>query len=322
MIIGIAYDKREDYSFNSDASYFDFTTAAELSYVKQTLEKCGHTVKLLGNYYDILKAVACEMLNDIDLVFNMSEGLKSRNREGTVPILLEMAKIPYTGTDAYGLGLCLNKYHSKIIADYLGIQTPEYFMVNSKEDIVKKEPAFFPYVLKPIYEGTSSGIKLVKSYNEYALEASYLFDTFHQPILCEKYIDGREFTVSLIGTGADTTTIGIVETLRKNGMPIGIFSSKDKMYGNCKRALVQNMSEQTKDLALDQAIRFHNFAECRDLNRIDYRMDSNGNLFFLEANPLPGLSNSSAFPNCCILNGIPFEDAMKKVIESALKRYA
>ena len=82
------------------------------------------------------------------------------------------------------------------------------------------------------------------------------------------------------------------------------------------------MSEQTKDLALDQAIRFHNFAECRDLNRIDYRMDSNGNLFFLEANPLPGLSNSSAFPNCCILNGIPFEDAMKKVIESALKRYA
>ena len=271
MIIGIAYDKREDYSFNSDASYFDFTTAAELSYVKQTLEKCGHTVKLLGNYYDILKAVACEMLNDIDLVFNMSEGLKSRNREGTVPILLEMAKIPYTGTDAYGLGLCLNKYHSKIIADYLGIQTPEYFMVNSKDDIVKKEPAF---------------------------------------------------TVSLIGTGADTTTIGIVETLRKNGMPIGIFSSKDKMYGNCKRALVQNMSEQTKDLALDQAIRFHNFAECRDLNRIDYRMDSNGNLFFLEANPLPGLSNSSAFPNCCILNGIPFEDAMKKVIESALKRYA
>lgn len=321
MIIGIAYDKREDYSFNSDVCYFDFTTAAELSYVKQTLEKCGHTVKLLGNYYNILKLAAGDMLNDIDLVFNMSEGLKSRNREGTVPILLEMAKIPYTGTDAYGLGLCLNKYHSKIIAGYLEIPTPEYFLVNNEDDIKKKEPAYFPYVLKPIYEGTSSGVKLVKSYNEYTSEAAYLLNTFQQPVLCEKYIDGREFTVSLIGTGADTTVIGIVETLRKDGTPIGIFSSEDKIYGNCKRTLAQNIPEQIKELAFDQAIRFHNFTECRDLNRIDYRMDGNGNLFFLEANPLPGLSISSAFPNCCILNGIPIEDAMKKIIESALKRY-
>lgn len=321
MIIGIAYDKRDDYSLTSDAGYFDFTTAAELSYVKQTLEKCGHAVKLLGNYYHILKNIASDMFNEVDLVFNMSEGLKSRNREGSVPVLLEMAKIPYTGTDAYGLGLCLNKYHSKIMAEYLDIPTPEFCLVRTKDDIQKNMPARFPCVLKPIYEGTSSGIKLVKSNNEYISEVADLLDTFQQPVLCEKYIDGREFTVSLIGTGVDTNVVGIVETLRKDGTPIGIFSSKDKMYGNCKRTLVQNMPKQVKGLAFDQAIKFHNFVECKDLNRIDYRMDGDGNLFFLEANPLPGLSMSSAFPNCCILNGISFENAMEKIIESALKRY-
>lgn len=321
MIIGIAYDRKEDYGFNGDACYFDFTTVAELSYVKKTIENCGHTVKLLGNYYNILNSISNDMLKDIDLVFNMSEGLKSRNREGSVPILLEMAKIPYTGTDAYGLGLFLNKYHSKIIAEHLGILTPEYFLINNSDDI-QKELTCFPYVLKPIYEGSSSGIKLVRSYSEYTLEALYLLNTFQQPILCERYIEGREFTVSLIGTGVATNAIGMIETLRKNGTPIGIFSSEDKIYGNCKRSLVQNVPKQTEEVAIAQAIKLHNFAECRDLNRIDYRMDQDGNLYFLEANPLPGLSISSAYPNCCKLNGISFEEAIIRIIESALKRYA
>ena len=322
MVIGIAFDKKEDYSFENDAAYFDFTTAAELSNVKKALEKCGYTVKLLGNYQSILSQLANNKLKDIDLVFNMSEGIKSRNREGAVPSLLEMAQIPYTGTDAYGLSLCLNKYHSKIIAEHLGIQTAEYFIINSPEDIEGKKIISFPYVLKPILEGTSSGVKLVNSYEEYASTAQALLQIFDQPLLCEQYIDGREFTVSLIGTGTDTIVVGIIETVRKNGAPLVIFSSEDKIYGNCKRILVQNMTTDIKNLAFNWAIKFHHFVECRDLNRIDYRMDKDGKLYFLEANPLPGLSLTSAFPNCCLLNDIPFEDAMNKIIQSALKRYS
>ena len=140
--------------------------------------------------------------------------------------------------------------------------------------------------------------------------------------MCEQYIEGREFTVSLIGTGVDTTPVGIIETVRKNGSPLRIFTSEDKVYGNCKRILAHNVTANLKEQAFNWAIKFHHFVECRDLNRIDYRMDKEENLYFLEANPLPGLSLSSAFPNCCELNKIPFEDAMNKIIQSALKRYS
>ena len=321
MRIGLAYDTKEDYSFEGDASYFDFTTLAELSYVKHSIERCGHTTSLLGNYSNILKQYFSTQLNSIDLVFNMSEGLKSRNREGSVPSLLEMANIPFVGSDAYALSLCLNKHHSKIMAEHLNILTPEYFIINALNDIKEKTPRSYPCVLKPIYEGTSSGIKLVKSYNEYILVAELLLNIFQQPILCEKYIEGREFTVSLIGTGADTTAVGMIETVRKNGLPIGIFSSDDKMYSACIRKLPHDIPDEIKNRALDWAIKFHTFTECRDLNRIDYRLDAYGNLYFLEANPLPGLSISSAFPNCCLLHKLSFEDALQKIITSAIKRY-
>lgn len=322
MVIGIAYDKKEDYGFENDTSYFDFTTTAELSNVKQALEKCGYKVELLGNYQKIFKQLVSGELPKIDLVFNMSEGIKSRNREGAVPALLEMVQIPYTGTDAYGLSLCLNKHHSKIIAEYLGIRTPKYFIINSIDDILGKKLTAFPYVIKPILEGSSSGVKLINSYDDCISIAKQLLNTFHQPLLCEEYIEGREFTVSLIGTGIDTTPVGIIETVRKNGSPLAIFSAEDKIYGNCKRILAHDLPDVTKECAFHWAIKFHQFIDGRDINRIDYRMDKNGNLYFLEANPLPGLSRTSAFPNCCILNNLSFEDAINNVINSTLKRYS
>ena len=256
MVIGIAFDRKEDYCFDNDATYFDFTTPAELSNVKTTLEKCGFTVKLLGNYQNIFKQLSDGSLKDMDLVFNMSEGIKSRNREGFVPSLLEMGNIPYTGTDAYGLSLSLNKYHSKIIAEHIGIRTPKYFIINDITDLVEKKPASYPSVLKPILEGTSSGVKLVNSYNEYISTARKLLYTFQQPVLCEKYIDGREFTVSLIGTGAETTVVGIIETVRKNGTSLGVFSSEEKIYCNCKRIPISSMSSNTKNLAFTWKTRF------------------------------------------------------------------
>lgn len=322
MKIGIAYDLKEDYRFENDASYFDFTTMAELSNVKQALEKCGYTVELLGNYQNIFNKLVNGELKEIDLVFNMSEGVKSRNREGAVPALLEMAEIPYTGTDAYGLCLCLNKYHSKIIAEHLEIRTPEYFIINTIDDITEEKLTDYPYVIKPILEGSSSGVKLIHSYDECIATAKSILDIFHQPLLCERYIEGREFTVSLIGTGSDTTVVGIVETIRKNGSPLAIFSAEDKIYGNCKRILAHDLSDSIKEIAFHWAIKFHQFIDGRDINRIDYRMDKNGNLYFLEANPLPGLSSTSAFPNCCILNHSSFEEILNKVIISALKRYS
>lgn len=321
MIIGIAYDTRDDYDFDSDVSYYDFTTIAEVSYVKQNIEKCGHEVVLLGNYKKILSMFQNGIFPKVDLVFNMSEGAKSRNREGLIPSLLEMYEIPYTGTDAYGLSICLNKLHSKIMAEYLHIDTPKYFTIFSEADLLQLCPDKYPAVLKPIYEGTSSGVIRILSYDEYLENGKKLFTTYRQPLICEEYIDGREFTVSLVGSGEDIEIIGIVETIRKNGDPIGIFSTDDKICGNCTRTHPHKLDQNIIDKAYNWALKLHKFFDCKDLNRIDYRMDADGQLYFLELNPLPGLSPSSAFPNCCLQYNLKFVDAIKRIIQSAMTRY-
>lgn len=321
MNIGIAYDIKEDYQFNDQNwSHFDFTTLSEVSHVKEALEKSGNHVHLLGNFEKLLSALQCNQLNGIDLVFNMSEGIQSRNREGWVPSLLEMYHKPYTGTDTYGLNLALNKLHTKVIASFLNISTPDFCFIES--EIEQEIPINFPCVLKPNYEGSSSGIVLVKNNAELNYYAKQLLHTYHQPVLCEHYIDGREFTVSLIGNGIQTHAIGIIETIRKDGTPIGIFTDQDKLHGCCARQIPTDLSEIIKQKAISQAIQIHRFIGCRDFNRIDYRMDKQGNLFFLEMNPLPGMGETSAFPICCELNGLEFHDVINEIVWQACSRYS
>lgn len=322
MIIGIAYDTKEDYSLNGDASFFDFSTLAEVSNLKKAIESCGHKVLLLGSYKRITSLIAQNEMADIDIVFNMCEGIGSRNREGLLPALMEANGIPYTGTDTYGLCLSLNKIHSKIIAEYLKINTPRYFVIEKNRKIIPDVNIQFPLVVKPAYEGTSSGVTLVRNQDELLKITQSHFRTFGQPIICEEYIDGREFTVSLIGSGISTKPVGIIETIRKNKQPIGIYSCEDKMKGHCERSLPSDLPDTIKKQAFEWAVKLHNFIGCMDINRVDYRMDKNGTLYFLELNPLPGFSSTSAFPECCRLNSILFKDAINEVINSAAQRYS
>lgn len=322
MTIGIAYDTKDDYSLNGDASFFDFSTLAEVSNVKKAIQSCGHKVVLLGSYKKISDLLAKNNFIDIDLVFNMCEGVKSRNREGLLPALMEANGIPYTGTDTAGLCLSLNKLHTKIIAEHLGLNTPRYFTLEKDGVIPANMNISFPQVVKPIFEGTSSGVKLVKNYDELIKTSQSLFSIFDQQLISEEYIDGREFSVSITGSGSSTKTVGIIETVRKNEEPINIYTCDDKINGRCERRLPNEFPDSAREQAFEWAVKLHNFIGCKDINRIDYRMDKNGVLFFLELNPLPGFSSTSAFPECCRLNGILLKDAIKDVIESAAQRYS
>lgn len=123
--IGIAYDVKEDYKLDSeDWKYSDFSTLAEVQYVKRLFEKRGHSVVLLGNYEEIYNLLKNNTFPAVDVVFNMAEGIGSRNRESWIPSLLEINGIPFTGSDAFALSLSLSKFHTKLVAKYLNILTP------------------------------------------------------------------------------------------------------------------------------------------------------------------------------------------------------
>lgn len=322
LTVGIAYDVKEDYSISAVGfSHCDFSMLFEIKMIKELLEKRGHTVCLLGNYQKINKMFLDGEFPKIDIVMNTAEGILSRNREGWLPSLFEINDIPYSGSDAYALNLTLNKLHTKIIAEYLHIPTPSYCNINCMDDVkAAVQSVKGPWILKPNYEGSSSGVTVVKSEKELELAFQKLNAEYQQPLLCETYIDGREFTVALLYDGKNTKIIGTTEIIRKGEAQIGIYSAEDKYSNTCTKIpamlpdyIVEGMQESAKKL--------HQFIGCSDYSRADYRVDVNGQYYFLELTPLPNVDYESGFAKCCEYNRYNLGKVLEEILYNALMRY-
>lgn len=319
--IGIAYDVKEDYRIESNEwKYSDFSTLLEIGYIKNLFQKRGHTVYLLGNYEKIYQSLKDGSFPSVDIVFNTAEGIKSRNREGWIPSLLEINRIPYSGTDAFGLSLSLSKLHTKLVARYLGISTPDFCEIVTLEDIQCAAHLQGPWILKPNYEGSSSGVFFAEDIMTLQNKAAYLLKEYHQPILCETYISGREANVSLIYDGSKTKVIGAVEVIRKDGNPLHVFSAQDKFSGTCTK-IAADFPTETLDAMYESAIKLHKHLGCMDYNRADFRVDNNNKPYFLELNPAPGVSEDDSFTLCCELHGLKMDLALEEIVFNAIDRF-
>lgn len=320
--VGIAYDVKEDYSISSDGfKHCDFSTLFEIKMIKDLLEERGHTVILLGNYKKINDLFINNKFPALDVVLNTAEGILSRNREGWLPSLFEINNIPYSGSDAYSLGLTLNKLHTKIIAEHLNIPTPAYCKVDTPEDVKTVAKSIKgPWILKPNYEGSSSGVMLATSEKELLSAFENLSTEYQQTLLCESYIAGREFSVSLLYDGNNTQIIGTVEIVRKSDKSLGIFSAEDKYSDTCTKIpaslpqdILNHMQNDTKKL--------HQFIGCNDYSRADFRMDSDGQYYFLELTPLPNIDYESGFAKCCEYNKLKLDKVLEEILYNALNRH-
>ncbi len=320
--IGIAYDVKEDYSISAEGfKHCDFSTLAEISALKASLERRGHTVTLLGNYRKIYHMLMSKTFPDVDIVFNTAEGIISRNREGWLPSLYEINGIPYSGSDAYTLGLTLNKAHTKIMAQYLGIPTPPFCTICSADEIDQLPGRLqAPWIVKPNYEGSSSGVRYAEDIGQLRVMAAELLQEYQQPILCEQYIPGREFTVSVLYSGEKAKCIGTVEIVRKDQKEIKIFSAEDKYSDTCTKIPAVLPTAILKKMEAD-TLRLYRFFECNDYGRADFRVDPMGNYYLLELTPLPNIDDESGFGKCCTLNGLNLERAYEEILYSALCRY-
>lgn len=318
--IGIAYDVREDYKLDAeDWKYSDFSTLAEIQYAKRLFEERGHSVVLLGNYEKIYHTLVNNSFPDVDIVFNTAEGIGSRNREGWIPSLLEINGIPFSGSDAFALSLSLSKFHTKLVAKYLNILTPEFCMISNLEDIQQTLQIPGPWILKPNYEGSSSGVVYVDNFYSLQEYAGLLLEEYKQPLLCEHYVSGREANVSILYDGEETKILGAVEVIRKSGNPLHIFSAKDKFTGTCTK-IDARFPQETLDLMYQSAEKLHRHLSCRDYNRVDFRIDEEGKPYFLELNPAPGISEDDSFILCCSCHGFDPAWTLEQIVFHAIKR--
>jgi D-alanine-D-alanine ligase len=270
-----------------------------------------------------------------DFVFNIAEGLHSSSRESLVPALCDMLEVPYTGSGPFTLSACLDKSRAKQILGYFGIPTPGFSIVaNLNGDVDALEP---PVILKPLWEGSSKGIRndsVAWDHEVIREKARSLIAEYDQPVIAEKFIRGREFTVALIGNGDSLRVLPIVEimfdTLPAGANPIYSYEAKwvwDKEEDPLDIfACPADITDGERRAIEDVCTRAFRALGCRDWCRIDVRMDEKGIPNIIELNPLPGIlpdpASNSCFPKAARAAGLSYDELILTVLGEAMQRYA
>jgi len=190
-------------------------------------------------------------------------------------------------------------------------------------------------MVKPLYEGSSKGIRdssLVRTTGELKEQVSAILTKYHQPALVERYLPGREFTVALLGNGAEVQVLPIVEIqfeqLPANINPIYSFEAK-WIWDTVEKPLEIFACPARTSSSLEKRIRAVSKAaflalRCRDWCRIDIRLDESGEPNVLELNPLPGIlpnpDANSCFPKAARTAGLSYADLINRVLEIACQR--
>lgn len=314
----MVYDLKESFNFsNEDVEYTDFCYLSEVTSAKKHLELSGHTVELIGSS-KVLAQNIFEIKNKFQLIYNLAEGFKSRNREGLVPAICELYQIPYTGTDAFGLSLSLHKFQTKLFVSSLGVPVPSGYLFNKMS--VNHRQLTYPVVAKPDHEGSSMGLQICQNNDELMTYYHDFGMKYKQDILIEEYIYGSELSVCILGSGSDAYVFCVVQYLDDEGKDIVLLTNEIKKKERYN-LIVPRFPETVLEVVKEFSLTIHRAMELRDISRMDWRVDVNGTPYFLETTPLPVLCDQTEFEWGCSQRGIPFQFVYQSIIKSALQRY-
>ena len=328
MTVGLTYDLREDYGIAKDSMvYADFCHPDEIGYMEAAIRRNGFGALMIGNMYRLSEMIRTDSL-DCDIVLVCDEGIASRNREIMVPALLELNKIPYIGSDAYCMGLSQNKYHTKLVAEALGILCPKGIYLDYEKDIdindlmgrIKETGLDFPLLVKPNEEGYSMGVFLVKDTDELMRAVKSDFDNYHEPVLVEEFIDGKEIYVPIIGTGDEAYTLPVGRVVADDGSDVEIYCVEDKCY-DWSHYEAADLPEKVKDRLERNSLKLYRHMGCRDLGRCDFRLKKDGTPVMIEITPRPGLTEEGPFESSIKAIGRTYDDVLREIIENAAERY-
>ncbi len=186
--------KRID-SHGGDDREAEYDAPHTIESISRAIESHGHTVIPLEATPDFPRTL---LAANVDVVFNIAEGISGRNREAQVPNLCELLGVPYTGSDSATLSICLDKGLSKRVLKDVDTAASQVLLTGKE----KLRPFRYPVIVKPNQEGTSKGITPKSVVDDEAgvrERARELITKYGQPALVEEYIEGREFTVGLLG---------------------------------------------------------------------------------------------------------------------------
>ncbi|MEW6375840.1 MAG: ATP-grasp domain-containing protein [Thermodesulfobacteriota bacterium] len=305
-------------------------TEEEIAEIVEALRKEGLDVfsfNLRDRFEDLIK-VLTERRPDV--VFNLVEShLDSPLSEMTVTSVYEMLGIPYTGSPPLTLALCQRKGLAKQILLANGIPTPPFKLITEGKTFIR-HGLRYPIIVKPGREDGSHGVEnesVVFNLRELKQQVERILDEFHQPVIMERFIDGRELNVSILGW--EELVVLPISEIDFSSMPdslINILTYQAKWEPRhvayhrtipiCPARLSKKMEKRIKGLAL----KAYKIMGCRDYARVDLRLDRKNNPFVLEVNPNPHLSEGMGLMRSAETCGFSFAQTLRKIVEFALRR--
>jgi len=305
----------------------EFDSPATIQAMAGVVEGLGYEVDLLGEG----EAMLHRLLRGPrpDLVFNIAEGAGGlRSREARVPAVLEMLGIPHTGSDPLTLAVTLDKDCAKRLVASAGVATPAWVLYEGDWDAIAPQAAAlpFPVFIKPAYEGSSKGILdccLIERLEDLPSALDQLRRACSGPVLVEEFIDGDELTVGLLGNDPPAV-LGVMRVLPKNLTAGPFIYTLDVKHNYLERVEYECPARIAADdmaAVRSAALASWRALGCRDVARLDFRL-RDGVAYFLEANPLPGLSPVTG--DLVILAramGVEYPELISRILQAALDRY-
>ncbi len=324
MLIGMTYDLRREYleMGYSEEETGEFDRDDTIDAIAGALERLGHRTDRVGHVRSLVQRLARG--DRWDLVFNIAEGLRGFGREAQVPALLEAYDIPCTFADSMVCALSLHKGMCKHVVRSLGLPTPGFHVVAGPADLAAVDLPF-PLFVKPVAEGTGKGVTAGSRATDAARLRQLcegIWERYRQPALVEEYLPGRELTVGVLGTGPEAEAVGTLEIVLLPGAEGGVYSYLNKE--ECERVVEYRLvpaSDPEVRRAEELSLAIWRGLGCRDGGRVDLRSNAAGEPCFLEVNPLSGLHpQHSDLPILCTQLGIPYDELIRRIVDSACRR--
>lgn len=323
----------------------DLDSEETINAIISALESAGHKVSFIEGDLTLFETLP---RFKPDICFNICEGHFGDSREAQIPALLEMLRLPYTGSKPLTLALALDKPMTKRVLWYHNLSTPPFQSFERAHEPLDADMQF-PLFVKPSREGTGMGVSaesIVHNENQLRVQLRRMFEIYDQPILVERFIDGREVTVGMVGNlttpaarrvpddhEAPRISRGLhffppleVDMSRYPTEEAGVYTSRIKtelvhtFHYLCPAPLPESLVEELNWLA---AATFR-VTGSLDVGRIDFRLDANDNNkpYILEINPLPGLNPTySDLPLEARADGWTFEQLVNRILQEAIDRY-
>jgi len=278
----------------------------------ESLKKSGYNTVFIDMKKDFLDKVS-----SVDIAFLALHG--RYGEDGTVQGLLELLKIPYTGSGVLSSAVVLDKILSKKIFLSENIPTPPFTELDLGRsmfdiDILKRniiKSTGYPLVIKPNSEGSTIGIMTI--YDESQLEDGIRKAVeYDKKILIEKYIKGRELTVGIIGL--EPVGLPVIEIKPKSGF----FDFESKYTRNFTEYIVPaEIDVKTAESIMEISLNCHNMLGCSGISRVDFILDSSNIPYVLEINTMPGMTSTSLVPMAADAAGISFDFLVEIILDSA-----